>query len=144
MSQAIDLTYLDVSKPEFFENDTWMEGFAELRKSSPVHYTENSANGAYWSVVSHELIKQVDIDHKTFSSERGGISIVDAIEADRMSDDNDGIAIAAKSFINMDEPEHKKQRLAVSPSVGPKNLAELQPLIRERAADILDLSLIHI
>ena len=26
MSQAIDLTYLDVSKPEFFENDTWMEG----------------------------------------------------------------------------------------------------------------------
>ncbi|MEL0151111.1 MAG: cytochrome P450, partial [Rhodobiaceae bacterium] len=72
------------------------------------------------------------------SSERGGISIVDAIEADRMSDDNDGIAIAAKSIINMDEPEHKKQRLAVSPSVGPKNLAELQPLIRERAADILD------
>ena len=138
MSDVTDLSHLDVSQPEFFKNDSWMAGFAELRKSSPVHYTENSANGAYWSVVSHELIKQVDIDHKTFSSERGGITIVDAIEADRMGDDDDGLAIAARSFINMDEPEHKKQRLAVSSSVAPKNLAELQPLIRDRAADILD------
>ena len=30
------------------------------------------------------------------------------------------------------------QRMAVAPTVAPKNLAELEPLIRERAADILD------
>ena len=38
----------------------------------------------------------------------------------------------------MDEPEHNKQRKAVAPSVAPKNLAQLEPLIRERATDILD------
>ena len=35
------------------------------RPGSPVHYTENSTNGAYWSVVGHELIKQVDIDYRS-------------------------------------------------------------------------------
>ena len=43
-----------------------------------------------------------------------------------------------KSFIGMDEPEHGKQRSAVAPTVAPKNLAELEPLIRERAIDILE------
>ena len=138
MSSNIDLSQLDVSQPELFMNETWMEPFERLRRDAPVHFTADSLNGPYWSVSNHELIKAVDADHKTFSSERGGITIVDAIESQSMGDDDDGIAIAAKSFINMDEPEHKKQRLAVSPSVSPKNLAELQPLIRERAADILD------
>ena len=66
MSQVTDLSHLDVSQPEFFENDSWMAGFAELRKSSPVHYTEYRANGAYWSVVRHEMIGEMDIDHETF------------------------------------------------------------------------------
>ena len=38
----------------------------------------------------------------------------------------------------MDEPEHGRQRRAVAPVVAPKNLAELEPLIRERVIDILE------
>jgi len=136
MSSAIDLCDLDVSKPDLYEKDTWMEAFERLRAEAPVHYIKDSANGSFWSVSSHDLIKQVDADHRRFSSERGGITIVDTPRDN--GDDGDGIAIAARSFINMDEPEHKKQRLAVAPSVAPKNLAELAPLIRQRAADILD------
>ena len=43
-----------------------------------------------------------------------------------------------RSFIGMDEPEHSKQRGAVSPTVQPRNLAGLEPLIRERVIDILE------
>jgi len=125
---------MDVSLPELYAHDTWMPVFERLRKTEPVFYTSDSPNGPYWSVCNHALIKQVDADHRRFSSERGGITIVDTV----IDNDENGIALAAKSFISMDEPEHKKHRLAVAPSVAPKNLAEFQPLIRERAADILD------
>ena len=43
-----------------------------------------------------------------------------------------------ESFIGLDRPRHSPQRQAVAPAVAPKNLAELEPLIRERAIDILE------
>jgi cytochrome P450 len=46
--------------------------------------------------------------------------------------------IQGQSFITLDEPKHMPQRLAVTPAVAPKNLALLEPLIRERAIDILE------
>ena len=38
----------------------------------------------------------------------------------------------------VDPPRHGPERQTVAPSVAPKNLAELEPLIRERAIDILE------
>ncbi len=125
------LEEIDVSRPELFQHDTWQPWFARLRKEAPVHYLADSANGPFWSVSSHKLIKEVDTHHKVFSSEKGGIAIVDpyvAVEGQ----------IQGQSFITMDEPKHMKQRQAVTPTVAPKNLAELEPLIRERAVDILE------
>ena len=42
------------------------------------------------------------------------------------------------SFISSDPPEHGPQRNTVQPAVAPRNLANLEPLIRERVIDILD------
>lgn len=124
------LDQIDVSRPELFQTDTWQPWFARLRDEAPIHYLSDSANGAFWSVTSHKLIKEVDTNHEVFSSEEKGIAIVDPIQVEGQ--------IQGKNFIAMDEPEHIKQRSAVAPTVAPKNLAELEPLIRERAADILD------
>jgi cytochrome P450 len=41
-------------------------------------------------------------------------------------------------FIAMDPPKHDAQRKTVSPIVSPSNLMNLEPVIRERACDILD------
>ena len=95
-----------------------------------MHYLADSANGPFWSVTTHELIKQVDGNNEVFSSAEG-IAIADP-------DNPDPEQVQGQSFITMDEPEHAPQRGAVSPAVSPKNLAELEPLIRERASDILD------
>jgi cytochrome P450 len=73
------LAELDVSRPELYENDTWRPLFARLRKEKPVHYLADSVNGPFWSVTSHELIKEVDSNNTAFSSEKGGISIVDLV-----------------------------------------------------------------
>ena len=124
------LNEVDVSRPDLFKEDTWQPWFARQRDEAPVHYLSDSTNGAFWSVTSHKLIKEVDTNHEVFSSEAKGIAIVDPVIVEGQ--------IQGKNFIGMDEPEHSKQRAAVSPTVAPKNLAELEPLICERAADILD------
>ena len=126
----IPLNKIDVSLPELFLNDTWQPWFARLRKEAPVHYLDDSANGPFWSVTSHQHIKEVDMNNEIFSSEVGGISIVEPIAVEGQ--------IQGKNFIAMDEPDHAKQRRAVAPTVAPSNLGELEPIIRESAADILD------
>jgi cytochrome P450 len=72
-----------------------------------------------------------------FSSEAGGISIIDgppegAPEGSLESEE--GIS----NFIAMDPPHHGGQRNTVSPAVAPRNLANIEPLIRERVIDILE------
>ena len=129
--QNIPLDELDVSDPNIFKNDCWQPYFARLREESPVHYLADSVNGAFWSVANHELIKEVDTNHQVFSSEAKGIAIVDPYVAEEGQ-------MQGKNFIAMDEPEHMQQRKAVAPTVQPRNLAELEPVIRERAIDILE------
>jgi cytochrome P450 len=135
-SQAADvgrvpLEEVDVSRPELFRNDVWQPWFARLRREAPVHYLADSVNGPFWSVSSHQLIKEVDTNNTVFSSEKGGIAIVDTYVAEEGQ-------ISGQSFITLDEPRHMPQRMAVAPTVAPRNLAELEPLIRERAIDILE------
>ena len=128
---SVPLEEIDVSRPELFQNDTWQPWFARLRREAPVHYLADSANGPFWSVCSHPLIKAVDTNHTVFSSEKGGIAIADPIVMDESQ-------IQGQSFITLDEPKHMRQRMAVAPTVAPKNLTEFEPLIRERAIDILE------
>ena len=127
---SVPLEEIDVSQPELFRHDTWQPWFARLREEAPVHYLADSVNGPFWSVTSHKLIKEVDGNNKLSSSERAGVTIVDQVPVEGQ--------IQGKNFIAMDEPQHAKQRNAVSPVVAPRNLAELEPLIRERAIDILE------
>jgi cytochrome P450 len=130
---SVPLDEVDVSRPELFRDDTWQPWFARLRREAPVHFLADSVNGPFWSVTSHQLIKEVDSNNTVFSSssEFGGIAIADPPPAQEGQ-------IQGQSFITMDEPQHMPQRMAVAPTVAPKNLAELEPLIRERAIDILE------
>lgn len=113
--------------------DSWRPWFARLREEAPVHFLEDSVNGPFWSVTSHELIKAVDMNNAVFSSAAGlgGIAIADPPTA------REG-EIQGESFITMDEPRHMPERMAVAPSVSPRNLAGMEALIRERVVDILD------
>lgn len=122
---------INVSRPELFEQDTWPELFARLRREDPVHYCRESANGAYWSVTKRKHIVEVESNHEVFSSEVGGIVIGDP-------DPDEGRVAESTSFISMDEPRHAEQRKTVSPSVSPSNLANMEELIRGRVVDILD------
>ncbi|MFL0587202.1 cytochrome P450 [Sphingomonas sp. ABOLG] len=129
---ATPLDKLDPSRPELFAADEMWWNFERLRAEAPVHYTAESAYGPFWSVTKYNDIMAVDIDHQTFSSEPG-IMMVPPL-APGETPQLEGLAM----FIAMDPPKHDVQRKAVSPAVSPTNLQILGPLIRERAAAILD------
>ena len=115
--------------PELFRTNTHWPYFERLRAEAPVHWCRDSEFGPYWSVTRYDDIMAVDTNHGVFSSEAalGGITIRDLAPDQRRP-----------SFISMDPPKHDVQRKTVSPVVAPANLQRMEPIIRERAARILD------
>jgi len=120
-----------VGDPELFRTNAHWPYFARLRYEEPVHYCANSEFGPYWSITKYHDIMAVDTNHAVFSSEikYGGITIRDVRE---------DLRLTRASFIAMDPPKHDVQRKTVSPIVSPTNLATMEPIIRERAAKIMD------
>ena len=121
-----DLAAIDVSDPSLFEHDKLWGYFERLRKEDPVHYLKDSNFGAFWSITRYKDIMEVDTNHADFSSHPA------ILLGDQPED------FTFENFIAMDPPTHDEHRAAVSGVVAPRNLAELEPIIRKRAGDILD------
>ncbi|HWU13246.1 MAG TPA: cytochrome P450 [Caulobacter sp.] len=129
LASTIPLDEIDVSLPELWVTDSHWPYFERLRREDPVHYCRDSLYGPYWSITKYDDIMAIDTNHQVFSSEAalGGIVIADPSAPLRLP-----------MFIAMDPPKHDQQRKTVSPAVSPLNLQRMEPMIRERAARILD------
>jgi cytochrome P450 len=127
---SLPIEQIDVCEPDLWLNDTHWPYFERLRKEDPVHLCEtNDEIGPYWSVTKFDDIMEVDTSHNVFSSDafKGGITL-------RNFDED----FVLPMFIAMDPPKHDVQRKTVSPIVSPASLMQLEPIIRERAAGLLD------
>ena len=124
---ATPLDQLNPAQPTLFQADAHWAMFERLRAEDPVHYTQEHEFGPYWSITKYNDIMTIDTNHEAFSS-AGGITIANQVGGEG----------PLPMFIAMDPPKHDVQRKTVSPAVAPVNLALLEPLIRERAAAILD------
>src|ERR1700756_4803887 len=74
---SMPLDAIDVSDPKIYQDDVWQPYFESLRQEAPVHYCRESRYGPYWSVCKYNDIMQVEINHRVYSSERGGIAVED-------------------------------------------------------------------
>lgn len=126
---SMPLDALHPAQPSLFQQDVMWPYFERLRRDAPVHRTQDSQFGPYWSVSTHDAIMGVDTNHHDFSSsyEHGGIVV-----ADTPSD------FPLPMFIAMDPPTHDVQRKTVQPAVSPVALKNYEPLIRERTRHVLD------
>jgi cytochrome P450 len=127
---SMPLDEVDPCNLDHFECDTVGHYFERLRRDDPVHHVVHPEHGPYWSVTRYKDIMSVDTNHQAFSSDwkLGGISIYDEpIQEAQL-----------QMFIAMDPPKHDEQRKAVTPIVAPTNLANMEPLIRERTIRVLD------
>ncbi|PKG00260.1 MULTISPECIES: cytochrome P450 [Alcanivorax] len=117
---------IDTSNPFLYRQGKANAYFKRLRDEAPVHYQKNSAFGPFWSVTRYEDIVFVDKSHDLFSAEPQII----------LGDPPEGLSV--EMFIAMDPPKHDVQRRAVQGVVAPKNLKEMEGLIRKRTGDVLD------
>ncbi|WP_417531308.1 cytochrome P450 [Marinobacter lipolyticus] len=117
---------VDVSNPFLWRQGLWDSYFKRLRDEQPVYFQKSSAFGPFWSVTRFDDILFVDKHHDLFSAE----PIITL--------GNQPAGLAVETFIAMDPPKHDKQRQAVQGVVAPKNLKEMESLIRQRTQDVLD------
>jgi cytochrome P450 len=133
---ATPLDEFQVHDIDHFTSDTLWPWFERLRAEDPVHYTRESEYGPFWSITRFADIVACESDVARLSSSQvhGGITLFEPPEGanrEQFSEDR-------ANFIALDPPRHDAQRNAVAPMFTTPSLAELEPLIRSRAATILD------
>ena len=123
---SIPLESLDPSEGTLWSRSLLLDYLKRLRQEDPVHWSPTGPTGPYWSITKFNDILEIDTNHIDFSSDRD-ITVGDQPE---------GFAIL--NFIAADPPVHDVQRKSVTPAVTPQRLAELEALMRERTAAVLD------
>ncbi len=127
-----DLEALDVTDREHWEDGPPYEVFKELRGRCPVHWSEINEypdEKGFWSVTNAADIREVSLDHETYSSERGGVTGLDhAIP----------IELARGMFIAQDPPKHDRLKMLFQKGFTPKRIAEHEGRIRGITEGVLD------
>ena len=116
-----------------FLEDRWQEHFARLRAEDPVHFNELETSGRYWSITKYDDVRAVDGDWETYSSASG---ITLGLSVEKMQEE--ALPQQLTPFIAMDPPTHTEQRKTVRGVSAPSNLRNIEPMIRERTAALLD------
>jgi cytochrome P450 len=123
---SLPLETLDPSEGTLYQRGLLHEYMRRLRREDPVHWSPTGPTGPYWSVTRFDDIVAIDSNHASFSSDRD-ITVGDQPPG-----------FAPRNFIAADPPIHDVQRKSVTPAVNPTRLSELEALIRERTARVLD------
>ena len=124
-NRAINRT--DVSANALYVEDTWREPFAKLRAEMPVSWCPKSPFGPYWSVVTHDLVQEVEVHPEVYSSrwDLGNITIADSVG------DTD-----FPNFIAQDAPIHTAQRKVIAPAFSPSQVVKLEAQVRARTTEL--------
>ena len=130
----VPLEAIDMSNPDIYQQALQHDYFERLRRECPVHYSEGSACGPFWSLTKYEDIIAVDSNHRDFSADAKNGGHVLGYENWFTTDPE----LQWPMFLAMDPPKHNVQRKAVSPGLSPDNLKRMEVIIRKDAAEIMD------
>lgn len=136
-SHAIDLT-----DPALLEQGMPMKEFAELRKTAPVWWNEQSGTGeffndtGFWVISKHEDIRAISKDSKLWSTAAKGAIL-------RLPDyaTPDQLETTRAMLINNDPPEHTRLRKIISRLFTPRAVATLEEGLGRRAREIVETAL---
>ena len=123
------LNPIDVSQDALYVEDTWREPFARLRAEMPISWREESPFGPYWSVVTHDLVQEVELRHDVFSSrwDMGNITIAESVNGEGFP-----------NFIAQDQPIHTAQRRVIAPAFSPSQMLKLDAAVKARTKQLMD------
>jgi cytochrome P450 len=124
---TLTLGEIDLSSPDLFYRDNYVEIFEHLRDKDPVHL-QKGRNGAppFWNVTRYEDVLSVDVNHAIYSSRNS--SFIEDMPKD----------FAVPMFLAMDPPRHTTYRAAVQPAFAAPHLQTLEQTIRSQTRLVLD------
>ncbi|GAB1646675.1 cytochrome P450 [Krasilnikovia sp. MM14-A1259] len=127
----------DFTDPEIYLHGIPHAEFAEMRRSAPVWWIPQARGSAgfddegYWAVTRHADVMTVSRDTDTFSSWEN--TAIVRFQADLP---RERIEMQRCALINMDPPQHTKQRSIVSRGFTPRAITSLRAALATRAEQI--------
>ncbi|HET6570618.1 MAG TPA: cytochrome P450 [Solirubrobacterales bacterium] len=128
----------DIEDALVLEREHWVDGpplelFKRMRGECPVHWTSEvtelpQAKG-FWSVTKADDVHAVSRDWQTYSSELGGVVVIDEVFP---------IELARAMFIGMDPPKHDRLKALFQAGFTPRRIAAHEEAIREIVVGVLD------
>ena len=127
---------------DFWNPSSWTDGhpfelYREMREHAPVMWSRPPKGmSGFWSVTRYNDIKEVELAHRVFSSQRGSINMM---VADRKFWKPEKLAPAAfNSLINLDAPAHMEMRMQQSEFFFPAYIETLRNKVETKVDAILD------
>ena len=131
---------VNLADPEVYSrnNGYTHEAYDQMRSEAPImwHPEAEDMGAGFWALSSYDLVKQVELDPTTFSSQKGGILM------------NYGVgeggqhpllhSASLNSMINLDRPHHTKLRMEHMQFFRAGYVAELQKKVEAYVNKLLD------
>ena len=120
--------YANLSDHDSFINGAPHNTFARMRREDPVAWCDGGQYQGYWSLTRYDDILKQNRNPSLLSSARGI----------RMEDQSREEYLARRTFQETDPPEHSATRKLVNEAFSKKVIDQLEILIRDLCADILE------
>ena len=127
-----------LTDPEVFSNHGGytFDAFAKMRDQAPVMWHPEERAAGFWAVTPFELVKQIELDPATYSSQRGGILMSYGLPDDPRHPLL--YSSSLNSLINLDRPYHTPLRMEHMHFFRPGFVAELQKRVAAQVDLLLD------
>ena len=129
---------INLSDPMVFASrgDYAHEAFAKMRSEAPIMWHPEEHGRGFWAITSHDLVKRVELDPATFSSQRGGIlmnyGLPDVPRHPLLH------SSSLNSLINLDRPFHTPLRMEHMAWFRADFVAELRKKVDAEVNKLLD------
>ncbi|KCZ52685.1 cytochrome P450 [Hyphomonas pacifica] len=129
---------VNLTDPEVFSRHGGYthEAFAQMRQQAPVMWHPEEVAAGFWAVTSYDLVKQVELDPATYSSQRGGILMTYGLPEQPKHPLLHSSSL--NSLINLDRPYHTPLRMEHMHFFRPGFVAELRKRVEVYVTELLD------
>ena len=141
-SPTHEATYKTLEGFKLWDPDAWTNGhpfelYKRMREESPVMWLPGERRmSGFWSVTRYEDIKEVELAHSIFSSQRGGINL--AVLDRKHWRPEKLVPAALNCLISLDEPLHRELRMQQSEFFFPAYVEQIRNRVGLKIDELLD------
>jgi cholest-4-en-3-one 26-monooxygenase len=126
----MQLSDVDLTNPDIFQQGTPHEMFRLLRREAPVFWHEEKDGAGFWAITKYEDLKHVSKHTDLFSSARQGTLMRDP--------DPEVLRFLQSIMLNMDPPQHRRYRALINKGFTPRIVGGLHSHIQDMVRQIID------